>query len=428
MPALNRDPLRMLPAWARIHGDVVRIAENFYVFNHPDGIEAVARATGGALAKVGRAGWQARALLLFPGGILASEGEVWRRGRKVAQPALHRDAVQRHADIMVRRAAALADRWTPGQGVAVHGEMQRLTVGITGEALFGVDLAPDELAGIGRALEELMVLAARPFRIPRWVPTRRNLRLALAMARVDRLLARIAAAAGRGGTGGGAGELARRIAAGAGGDRRAIRDQIGSLLFASHETTASALSWTWRLLADHPDVERKLAAELADVIGPRAPALADVPRLTYLDAVLKESLRLYPPIWIGTRFCVERCTLGGYDVPRGTLVSFSHYVVQRDPRWFDRPDEFVPERWQDGLADRLPRYAYMPFGGGPRYCLGQAFAQLEMALIVATIAQRRRLSAIGPMQPPTPSITLRPADGMPMRVDARMTPAKMGCK
>jgi cytochrome P450 len=174
------------------------------------------------------------------------------------------------------------------------------------------------------------------------------------------------------------------------------------------------------LLAQHPEVEQKLHAELAAVVGGRAPTLDDVGKLKYTELVLTESLRLYPPAWGMARITTEELELGGYRLAKGTGVSFSQWVMHRDARWFDRPEEFVPERWADGLARRLPRFAYFPFGGGPRQCIGNAFALMEATLVLATIAQRYRFRLVeGHPVVPLPSITLRPRHGIPAVLEAR---------
>jgi cytochrome P450 len=179
---------------------------------------------------------------------------------------------------------------------------------------------------------------------------------------------------------------------------------------AGHETTALALSWGWYLLAQHPEVVEKLQTELRQVLGGRTPTVADLPKLPYTEMVVQEVMRLYPPAYAIGRQAIQTCTIGGYPVPAGGTVLMSQWVVHRDPRYFDDPERFYPERWANGLAKRLPRYAYFPFGGGQRVCIGNTFALMELPLVMATIAQRFRFSLPdGPPIVPKPQLTLQPS-------------------
>lgn len=199
-----------------------------------------------------------------------------------------------------------------------------------------------------------------------------------------------------------------------------VRDEVMTLFMAGHETTAVALSWTWYLLAQHPEVDARLAEELRAVLGERAPAVADLPRLTYAEMIVSESMRLYPPAYAIARQAVRPSEVSGHPVAPGVIVILPAWVVHRDRRWFEDPEAFRPERWADDLSRRLPRFAYFPFGGGPRQCIGNAFATMEAVLLLATIAQRFRLT----MEPgqrviPTPYVTLRPEPGLRMRLARR---------
>jgi cytochrome P450 len=206
-----------------------------------------------------------------------------------------------------------------------------------------------------------------------------------------------------------------------------LRDEAITLFLAGHETTAIALSWTWWLLARHPHAEGRLHAELDSVLAGRAPQMEDLPKLPYTDKVISESLRLYPPAWGMPRLAVEDVQVGGYTIPRGCGVSISQWVVHRDPRWFESPLEFRPERWEGDLLKRLPRFAYFPFGGGPRQCIGNSFALMEAALSLATIAQKYRFRIV-PGHPVVPlaSITLRPKHGVRVVLEQRR--ARQRCR
>jgi cytochrome P450 len=209
--------------------------------------------------------------------------------------------------------------------------------------------------------------------------------------------------------------MAARDEDGSGMTDRQLRDEILTFLLAGHETTAVSLSWTWYLLSQHPEVEQKLREELTQVLGGRAPRLEDLPRLPYTDKVVKESMRLYPPAWSLARTVTKEVELGGYRLPVGANVVMSQWILHRDPRFFEQPEQFNPDRWTAEAAQRLPRFAYFPFGGGPRLCIGASFAMMEANLLLAAIAQRFQLRlAPGHSVAALPSITLRPRYGMRM--------------
>jgi cytochrome P450 len=197
-----------------------------------------------------------------------------------------------------------------------------------------------------------------------------------------------------------------------------LRDEVMTLFLAGHDTTALAMTWTWYLLSQHPEVEAKLVEELQTVLDGRDPTFADLPKLRYADMVVKEAMRLYSPVWAMARVANTDCEIGGYPLKAGNIVMFSQWVMHRDPRYFDSPEVFNPERWADGLAQRLPTYAYFPFSGGPRVCIGKAFAQMEAVLLLATIAQKFHLSLVpGQDLTPWPAFTLRPKHGIKMMLN-----------
>jgi cytochrome P450 len=203
-------------------------------------------------------------------------------------------------------------------------------------------------------------------------------------------------------------------------NERQIRDEVVTMLLAGHETTALALSWTCYLLSRHPAIEAKLAAEVREVLGTRSPTLDDLARLRICEQVLNEAMRLYPPAWAIGREVIDPCEIGGYRVPAGMTIFISPWVLHRDARYYDDPNEFRPDRWASGLAKQLPRFAYMPFGGGPRVCIGNRFAMMEAVLILATIAQHFVLEPQNERPEPFPSITLRPKGGVWLRPQARL--------
>jgi cytochrome P450 len=386
-----------------------------FIFNHPDDIEAV-------LVTLNKKFIKGRALRankrLFGEGLLTSEGEAWLRQRRLAQPAFHRSRIASYADTMVRFTEQMLGGWRDGDGCNVHEEMMRLTLAIVAKTLFDADVTR-EAKEIGEALEVVMEVNTDPRRllfVPAWLPTPANLAMRRAVRRLDRVIYRIISE--RRASGRDSGDLLSLLlhAQDEDGSQMSdvqLRDEAVTLFLAGHETTAITLSWTWWLLAQHPKIEAKLHAELAAVLGGRVPTFKDLPRLGYLEMILSESLRLYPPAWSMVRMAIEDSEIGGYRVPAGCGVAMSQYVVHRDPRFFDAPDEFRPERWENDLAKRLPRFAYFPFGGGPRICIGNSFALMEASLTLATIAQEFRLSLVpGQSVEPLPSITLRPKNGI----------------
>jgi len=423
--SMSRDPLGFFTHCARTYGDITGLRYlNFRVcfINHPELIEDV-------LVNHARKFHKSRILraskFLFGEGLLTSEDSFWLRQRRLAQPAFHRARIAAYAETMVAFTERALEGWHGGETRDIHAEMMRITLQIVGKTLFDADVTRDAKE-VGESLELLLELAA-DFRatllIPIWVPTPTNIRKARAVKKLEAIIYRIIAERRKSGRD--AGDLLSMLLAvqdedGSRMTDKQLRDESITLFLAGHETTANALSWTWWLLAQHPEVEQKLHAELAAVVGGRAPTLDDVGKLKYTELVLTESLRLYPPAWGMARITTEELELGGYRLAKGTGVSFSQWVMHRDARWFDRPEEFVPERWADGLARRLPRFAYFPFGGGPRQCIGNAFALMEATLVLATIAQRYRFRLVeGHPVVPLPSITLRPRHGIPAVLEAR---------
>jgi len=305
--------------------------------------------------------------------------------------------------------------------------MMRLTLQIVAKTLFDADV-DREARKVGHALEAIMELNS-DFRklilTPKWLPTPRNIRATIATRRLDKIIYRFIEE--RRVSGKDTGDLLSMLLAARDDDGsrmtdRQLRDEAITIFLAGHETTANALSWTWMLLAQNPAVEAKLHAELDAVLAGRTPALEDLPSLRYTGQVITESLRLYPPAWGMARIAIEDVEIGGYPIPKGCGVSLAQWVVHRDPRWFDAPEEFRPERWEGDLMKRLPRFAYFPFGGGPRQCVGNNFAVMEATLLLATIAQRFRIRLVeGRPVVPMPSITLRPRYGIWGRIEARVT-------
>src|SRR6266571_2895839 len=422
--ALNQSPLEMFSELAR-YGDIVGIRvvnfRNIFI-NHPDLIEEV-------LVGHPRRYFKGRVLRanrhVFGEGLLTSEGDFWLRQRRLVQPAFHRARVAAYAETMVQYTQRILESWRGGEERDVHREMMRLTLQIVAKTLFDADVAGDA-QDVGKSLQLLLELGAnfrRTLFIPHWVPTPTNLRIKREIAFIESILYRIISE--RRASGRDTGDLLSMLlhAQDEDGSRmtdRQLRDETITLFLAGHETTASTLSWTWWLLAQNPAVEAKLHAELDAILGDRAPALDDLPKLPYAGHVITESLRLYPAAWGLARLVVEDHEIAGYPVTKGMGVAMAQWVVHRDARWYDAPEEFRPERWNDDLLKRLPRFAYFPFGGGARQCIGNTFALMEATLILATIARKFRLRLVAnhPVVP-LASITLRPRHGVRVSLESR---------
>jgi cytochrome P450 len=422
--ALNQSPLEMFTELAR-YGDIVGIRvvnfRNIFV-NHPDLIEEVLvthprRYIKGRVLRANRH--------VFGEGLLTSEGDFWLRQRRLAQPAFHRAQIASYAATMVEYTERILENWRNGEERDVHREMMQLTLQIVAKTLFDADVAQDA-RDVGKSLELLLELGAnfrRTLFVPHWVPTPTNLRIKREIAFIEGILYRIIAE--RRASGRDTGDLLSMLlhARDEDGSRMTdaqLRDETITLFLAGHETTASTLSWTWWLLAQNPVAEAKLHAELDAVLGGRAPSLDELSKLAYTGNVITEALRLYPPAWGLARVVIEDHELAGYPVRKGMGVAMAQWVVHRDPRWYDAPEEFRPERWEGDFLKRVPRFAYFPFGGGPRQCIGNAFALMEASLVLATIAQKYRLRLV-PNHPVVPlaSITLRPRYGVRVMLESR---------
>jgi cytochrome P450 len=421
----SRNPLTFLPEAIHTYGDVIGLRFlkfRIYFLNHPDMIEdlLVTQARKFEKGRVLKANKR-----LFGKGLLTSEGDFWLRQRRLAQPAFHRARINSYAEEMVQYAERLVETWKNGEQRDIHVEMMGLTLQIVGKTLFGVEVT-GEVQEVGHALEALMELNSdfrRLMLVPGWMPTLTNIRAELAIRRLDKIIYKIIRE--RRASGEDRGDLLSMLLRSQDEDGShmtdtQLRDEALTIFLAGHETTAVTLSWTWWLLAQHPEVEAKLHAELDLVLNGRTPTLEDLPSLRYTDRVITESMRLYPPAWGMARVAVEDTEIAGYKIRKGSGVTVSQWAVHRDPRWFDAPLEFRPERWEGDLAKRLPRFAYFPFGGGPRQCIGNTFALMETALVLATIAQHYRFNLVPEHAVvPIASITLRPRYGIKVVLDKR---------
>ncbi len=366
-------------------------------------------------------------LAFFVGnGLLTSDGNFWRRQRKLIQPTFHTRQIESYAETMVELARRTADQWRGLPEVDVDDAMMKLTLAIVSKTIFGSDLS-SEAEQIGAALNVLQHTAGNPPLLPSWIPTPRQQRQADALRQLDAIVYRLIAE--RRQDRGEHGDLLSllmdaRDDDGQGMSDKQVRDEAVTIMLAGHETTANALNWTWYLLAQHPEVEARLHAELDTVLAGRAPTLADLRQLPYTDMVAKEVMRLYPPAYGISRVATQATRLGDYDVPKGTVLNLFTYGNHRNPAQWPQPERFDPERFSPENEKQIPRYAYMPFGGGPRVCIGNSFAMMEARLLLATLAQRYQLRlAPGQVVRPDPLITLRPGGGLHMRIEPRQPAA-----
>ena len=426
LPHLRRDMLGFFEECAREHGDAAyfRVANRrSMLLSHPDDIERV-------LVTENRRFHKNYAIMflrpLLGNGLLLNEGQSWLRQRRLIQPAFARPRVEGYAPGMIACTERLIEPWSDGQTLDIVAAMMQLTMSIAGRTLLGIDVG-QQFREVERCLDEVMhdflyrFGAALP--LPTWVPTPRNLRLKAAIRKLDRILQQLIderRAAGVVGNDFLSLLLhARDEDDGQGISDRQIRDEVITMFVAGHETTAVTLSWTWLLLAQHPEIQERAAAEAQRVLGGKSPSADNVSHLVFCESVIRESMRLYPPAFVIGRRSAEDQTIGNHFVPANTNVLMSQWVVHRDARWFSEPLHFNPDRWTNGSVENLPKYAYFPFGGGPRVCIGNTFAMFEATLVLAIIASRFRLELITPtpirMQP---AVTLRPGQSIEMRIRA----------
>jgi cytochrome P450 len=424
------DPTRALLDAFREYGDVVRFRFGpvaFFGVNHPDHIRHVLQENRHNYTK--SVNYEELRHVLG-NGLLTSEGDSWLRQRRLAQPAFHRPRLAALASVITRETSSMLDRWSAhvGATIDVSHEFMRVTLGIVGHSLFGVDLASDA-DSVGRAVSVALEWAnarmVQLVRVPARVPTVANVRARLAIRTLDALVYRIIEsrrhAIARNDEP--AHDLlamlieARDEKTGEGMSDVQLRDEVMTLVLAGHETTANALTWTAYLLSRHPAVERKLREEISSTIGDRTPTFDDLPKLSYTMMVIEESLRLYPPAWCVERQAIADDDVGGFAIPHGSIVLVAPYTMHRHPSYWDDPEGFDPERFAPSQTSTRPKFAYIPFGGGPRVCIGNHFALMEMQLVLAMIVQRYRLDLVsGHRVEIEPLVTLRPRYGMKMSV------------
>ena len=431
MRAFNANLLDGLTMVHARYGDFVRtrLPLQLYFVSDPRAIEEILVKKADAFRKDRTSKLLSR---VVGNGLLVNEGESWKRQRRLVQPAFHHQQLQSYAALMTGAIERARAGWRGGETRDVHADMMGVTLEIVAQSLFGADVSA--VAGdIGHVIGELMEefgrvlgLSAR-FQPPAWVPTPANRRLRRSARRIDELILGIIDARKR------SPEAhddllsllirARDEAGGQMTDAQ-VRDEAVILFLAGHETTALALTYALYLLATHPEAQARVADEIGRGLGGRSPGLADLDKLAFTEAVVLESMRLYPPAWGIGRQALVPVEIAGYSFPKGAEFVLSPWVVHRDARFFDDARAFKPERWEGDLQRRIPRFAYFPFGGGPRVCIGNRFAMMEAKLVLAGALQRFRFEPTPETQVRLfPSVTLRPRGGVRLRLVERAASA-----
>ncbi|MBS0238955.1 MAG: cytochrome P450 [Proteobacteria bacterium] len=358
-------------------------------------------------------------------GLVTSEGDFWLSQRRMMQPSFLKALVLSYAPIMAELTTAMLAEWAPGKAVDLEFEFSGLTSAIALKTLFGLDDHGERAKVDASLIETFDSLTTRldaPIRLPLWMPTPTNLRLCRAIANVKALVdGFIAQKRSR--------PLANDLLStmimaqredGSRMSDQQLRDEAVTLYLAGYETTALTLTWSWYLLSQYPEAERRLVDEWRRVLGGRSPNAEDLTALPYTSAVINEAMRLYPPVYAIGREAMTDLELGGYRVKRGYTILMSQWVSHRDPKYFPEPERFLPERWLDGLAARLPKFAYYPFGGGQRLCIGSHFATMEAMIVLATIGQKYKFTlAPDAVIDIKPQITMPPKYGMPATLELR---------
>jgi cytochrome P450 len=410
----QRDPLRMMLELQRAHGDVVRLRLGPHLVHQvtdPDAIRSVLHERDPDFRR-GR--FYARFRLFFGRGMLTTDRDAWRRRRRVSQPFFHRPRLEASASVITERTAAMLDRWQGRtEAFDVVPELMGLSLDVLGRMLLGMDLS-DDMDRIGPAvrfsLKAMILTGEIDQMLPAWLPTRYNRTLKRSKRVLDETIDRVVAEH-RGGRCPGPDLVSTLLAEDW--TEREVHDELMTVFLAGHETTGCGLAWTLYALAEHPDVRERLEEELAAVLGERTPTAGDLHRLPYLCRVVDESLRLYPPIWLFPRDANVDGALCGYHVPANTSILLTPYASHHNPAHWDDPETFDPDRFLPERSAGRPRYAYLPFGGGRRQCIGYYLALLELRLITAMVVQRFRLRVV-PDHPVVcgPLVSLRPLHGI----------------
>lgn len=410
-------------------GDAVRFKmgpKSLYFFNHPEHAKHVL-ADNAANYHKGIGLIHAKKVL--GEGLLTSEGELWRRQRKTIAPTFQRERIAQYAGVVVEEAGKMLGalrRHVGGEPVDVVHEMTRLTLGVLGATLLDADLSPFTMLGPAfevvqdQAMFEMVSLNM----VPSWLPLPRQRRFKAARRQLEQIVFTLTGEREQSGKTDGDDVISRLLDAYRDETdqalrRRRLRDELVTLLLAGHETTASTLSWTWYLVSSRPDVGERMRAEAREVLGDRDPRYEDLHALLYTTQVIQEAMRLYPPVWILPRRALAADDIEGFAVPRGADVMICPYTLHRHREFWDRPDHFDPDRFEPGRSAARHRYAYIPFGAGPRFCVGNNLGMMEAVLVAAMVAREFDLGLVPDYKViPDPMLSLRVRGGLPMTVQA----------
>jgi cytochrome P450 len=425
LPRIQRNPLRYLDDCARQFGDLVHFQAgqvSAYFINHPEGARRVLQENNTNYSK---RTLQYNALSTITGrGLLTNEGPTWLRNRRLMQPAFSRGRLENIYPLVTGSIQPVLEHWQAaveaGQPVDLDRDMLRLTLDVVARALFSFDLSKEAYALTGavmQALDHIIGRARNPLALPDWFPSSENLRFRMAVDTLDNAI-RVMIHQRRALPEMPDDLLTTLLTAcdenGQGLDERQVRDEVITLLIAGHETVASALTWTWYLLALHPEMRAQMEEEVSRVLDGRALQPADLPRLETTRRIFLEALRLYPPAWLITRSAIAEDEILGFRIPARALVILSPYTLHRHAQFWQQPEEFNPDRF---LSENQTRFSYIPFGGGPHLCIGNNFAMIEAQLILAITALRFRFDLLpGSTVEAEPLVTLRPKHGLPMQV------------
>jgi cytochrome P450 len=426
LTAFGRDPLGFLESCVRDYGDFVPLqffGKSVLLTNDVTAIEQVLVSRSKQFRKT--LGYRTPFMRrLFGEGLLTSEGEFWMRQRKLSQPAFHRDRIASYAGTIVQFTRDMLAGWRAEETRNVHEEIMKMTTRVVTRTLFDSPVPPeiDEMGEASAVVMRRFSTQWNGFRLVlNLLPTKESRRFKQVMQRLDDYI--LGLIEERRASGRDHGDLLSMLLIsrdedGSGMNNEQLRDELKTLMVAGLDTTALALSWALYLLALNPSKDSKVYEEIASVGADRPLEFADLPRLRYTEAVIKETMRVYPPAWIIGREAIENTELGGHQVKRGTSVLVSQWLRHRHPRYFPEPEKFEPERWLQELD--LPKMAYFPFGGGPRVCIGSAFAMMEATLGLATVLQKFSMTAPPNYRvTPFPSITLQPKGGIVLGLASR---------
>jgi cytochrome P450 len=421
------DPIRVFKHLAATYGDAAhyKLGRQHVVFlNNPEYIREILVVQNSKFIKERTV---QRMKMLVGEGLITSEDPFHRKQRILAQPAFYRQRIAGYAEAIVHRATAFREGWRPGQQIDMAPEMMHLALDVIAKTLFDSDVAAEvqeissEVNAIMRLYNFLVLIPYAEMLQNYPLPGMRRFRRA--RARLDAIVYRMIEEHRHDNRDRGdllSMLLSARYEDGGAMPDLQLRDEVMTIFLAGYETIANALTWTWYLLSQNAEAEKRFHAEIDSVLNGRAATLEDISRLKYTEMVLSESMRLYPPAWAMGRHAIEDFEVGPYFMPKGTNIFLSQYILHRDPRYFPDPERFDPGRWTAEAKAARPRFSYFPFGGGSRQCIGESFAWMEGILILATIAQlwRPRLVPGHPVEP-QPLITLRPKYGMRMIIEGR---------